>query len=46
MAYQMKTMPQKPCVGCVYYNACGSTARTRPCNGRLTKSEKKRGEKK
>ena len=33
---------KKPCVGCVYYTACGSTTRTVPCNGRVTKSERKR----
>lgn len=37
---------QKPCIGCIYYKACGSTARTEPCKGRKTKSEKKKeGEK-
>jgi len=37
---------QKPCVGCVYYTACGSTTRTMPCDGRMTKSERKMEEKK
>jgi hypothetical protein len=32
---------QKPCIGCVYYAACGSTTRTAPCDGRKTKSEAK-----
>ena len=30
---------QKPCIGCIYYSACGSTTRTAPCDGRMTKSE-------
>lgn len=30
-----------PCVGCVYYKACGNTTRTERCNGRMTKSEQK-----
>ena len=29
----------KPCVGCVYFKACGNTNRTMPCAGRLTKSQ-------
>ena len=33
---------KKPCVGCVYFKECGNTNRTMPCNGRVTKSEKKR----
>ena len=33
---------QKPCIGCVYYAACGSSTRTMPCNGRKTKSELRR----
>lgn len=36
-------MPKHPCIGCVYYIACGETNRTMPCNGRVTKSERKRG---
>jgi len=43
---RLENMPQKPCIGCIYFNACGSTSRTAPCNGRITKSEKKRSEKK
>ena len=34
----------KPCIGCIYYKACGSTTRTMPCDGRITKSEKNRSE--
>ena len=30
---------QKPCIGCVYYAACGSSTRTMPCDGRKTKRE-------
>ena len=33
-------MPLHPCVGCVYYKACGNTNRTAPCYGRVTKSER------
>ena len=35
---------QKPCIGCVYFNVCGETTRTEPCNGRLTESERKKNE--
>ena len=38
-------MVKRPCVGCVYYTACGNTNRTMPCNGRVTKSERKRSNK-
>lgn len=38
----MKKMPKHPCVGCVYYTACGQTTKTEPCNGRKTKSEVKK----
>lgn len=38
----MKKQPKHPCVGCIYFNACGNTNRTMPCEGRMTKSEKKR----
>lgn len=31
-----------PCVGCIYFTACGDTGRTAPCAGRMTKSEKKK----
>ncbi len=33
---------KKPCIGCVYFKACGITTRTQPCKGRVTKSEQKR----
>ena len=39
-------MVKKPCVGCIYYKACGNTSRTQPCKGRVTKSEKKKEDKK
>ena len=39
----MNNQVKKPCVGCVYFNACGNTNRTQPCNGRVTKSDRKRG---
>ena len=32
-------MVKKPCIGCVYFDSCGSTTRTVPCDGRKTKSE-------
>ncbi len=37
-----KISPQHPCIGCVYFTACGETSRTAPCEGRMTKSEKKK----
>lgn len=33
---------KKPCIGCIYFKVCGSTTRTQPCDGRMTKSEKKK----
>jgi len=37
------TMSAKnPCNGCIYYKVCGSYARTQPCDGRMTKSQKKK----
>lgn len=35
---------QRPCIGCVYYATCGSTTRTRPCDGRRTKRDIKKGD--
>lgn len=32
---------KKPCIGCVYYDACGSNTRTEPCEGRVTKRERR-----
>lgn len=31
-----------PCRNCIYFKACGETTRTEPCDGRMTKSEKKK----
>lgn len=31
-----------PCKGCVYFNTCGESTRTAPCEGRKTKREVKR----
>ena len=30
-----------PCIGCIYFDVCGICTRTMPCDGRVTKSEKK-----
>jgi len=35
-----------PCQGCIYFKACGNTNRTERCNGRVTKSEQKNGDRK
>ena len=35
---------KKPCIGCVYYDACGCSTRTEPCEGRMTKGERKHEE--
>lgn len=35
----MKTV-KHPCIGCIYYKACGNTNRTVPCDGRMTKTQK------
>ncbi len=43
MNNQKNNQVKKPCVGCVYFDACGNTNRTQPCNGRVTKSDRKRG---
>ena len=34
--------PKHPCINCIYFKACGDTTRTMPCEGRMTKSEKKK----
>ena len=34
----MSTM-KSPCIGCVYFETCGSTTRTKPCNGKITKGD-------
>ena len=33
---------KRPCQNCIYFKVCGSTTRTYPCAGRVTKSEKKK----
>ena len=35
-------MVKKPCIGCIYFKACGNTSRTEPCEGRKTKSQIKK----
>ena len=35
-------MAKYPCKNCIYFNACGETTRTQKCDGRITKSEKKK----
>lgn len=35
---------KKPRIGCVYYDACGCSTRTEPCEGRMTKRERKHEE--
>ena len=35
-----------PCIGCIYFKACGETTRTYPCNGRKTKREAKKEKRK
>ena len=37
----MKTKPTHPCINGIYFKTCGDTTRTMPCDGRMTKSEKK-----
>ena len=34
-----------PCRSCVYFNVCGDNMREMPCDGRITKSERKAKEK-
>lgn len=38
----MKKCPKHPCIGCIYFKVCGETNRTQPCNGRMTKTDKKK----
>lgn len=35
-----------PCLGCIYFPQCGDRTRTRPCDGRRTKKEQKKEQKK
>lgn len=30
---------KRPCIGCIFYGACGSMTRTEHCNERMSKSE-------
>lgn len=39
-------MTQYPCRGCIYFKECGNNNRTVPCEGRVTKSQKKAEERK
>ena len=39
-----KKQIKHPCIGCVYFNACGKISRTTPCDGRMTQSERKAAE--
>lgn len=32
-------MAKHPCIGCKYYEQCGNTNRTEPCEGRETKKK-------
>lgn len=34
-----------PCQGCIYYKACGDSARVEPCKGRATKRDIKQSKK-
>ena len=44
MEINIETMKQPihPCVNCIYFKTCGDTTRIMPCDGRMTKSEKKK----
>lgn len=33
---------KKPCINCIYFNACGNTNRKEQCNGRQTKQGESR----
>ena len=30
------------CINCIYFKTCGSSTRTEKCNGRTTKTDKKK----
>ena len=36
------TQVKYPCKNCVYFDVCGSNTRTKKCEGRKTKTEKKK----
>lgn len=38
-------MVKKPCIGCVYFKACGNTNRTKLCKGRKNKIREKKEDK-
>jgi hypothetical protein len=38
---ELKPCPKHPCMGCIYFKACGETNRTTPCYGRKTKREER-----
>lgn len=40
-----KKVIKHPCIGCVYFVACGDSSRTAPCQGRKTVRERKREQK-
>ena len=42
MSLQQTKYPTHPCIGCIYFKVCGETNRTMPCDGRMTKSQKKK----
>lgn len=39
--YEITHPPKYPCRNCIYFKVCGSTNRTRPCEGRETRGGKK-----
>lgn len=44
MSFPNKVACKYPCRSCVYFEVCGDNMRTMPCDGRQTKSQKKRSE--
>lgn len=38
--YEITHPPKYPCRNCIYFKVCGNTNRTRPCEGRETKTKK------
>lgn len=37
----MENTVKYPCRNCIYFKSCGDSQRTEPCNGRVTKAQKK-----
>lgn len=35
-------MSKYPCRNCIYFKVCGENTRTKPCDGRTTKTDKKK----